>query len=209
MKRGTTLRKRTKRKETCEMDDFLGGCFSRVMVRPCRYTRSSESQGSLHSSTIEEQKSNTFFPNVADNIKVPEIMHRGTEKKNRQLIETLKQTIMALVYGITVVGSREQLKRRKHGATTTDVHSVAISSRLDVIRFSTRLVSVAEDSEDETTILVEHAGYTYISSVQLMKDESEKLLERATFAENRMTKGYGFVKRDMLIKLRKTTHGSS
>nr|GEU46967.1 UBN2 domain-containing protein [Tanacetum cinerariifolium] len=42
------------------------------MVRSCRCTHSLESKGSLRSSSVEEQRSNTFFPNVAGNIKIPE-----------------------------------------------------------------------------------------------------------------------------------------
>ncbi|GKA77240.1 hypothetical protein Tco_0783701, partial [Tanacetum coccineum] len=40
-------------------------------------------------------------------------------------------------------------------------------------------------------IKVEHVRYTYISSIRLIKNESKKLRERATLAENETTKGYG------------------
>nr|GFA58723.1 hypothetical protein [Tanacetum cinerariifolium] len=100
------------------------------MVRSCRYTHSSESHGSLDSSTVKEQKSNTFFPNVGSNI----------ERDRENDPTTYRNSKVA------------NLLIRQHGAATTDVHSVAISSRLGavIIRFSTRLVSVAGDSEDET-----------------------------------------------------------
>nr|GEV18869.1 hypothetical protein [Tanacetum cinerariifolium] len=41
---------------------------------------SGEQSGSLHSSTVEKQKSNTFFPNVAGSIEVHGIMQRDSEK---------------------------------------------------------------------------------------------------------------------------------
>ncbi|GJZ50117.1 hypothetical protein Tco_0604307 [Tanacetum coccineum] len=74
------------------MDDLLGGSFSRAVVRSCRCTHSSKSEGSLRSSSIEEQRSNTFFPNVADNIEADGLLvRRHKDEEDKRLVSVLNE----------------------------------------------------------------------------------------------------------------------
>ncbi|GKB41356.1 endoplasmin [Tanacetum coccineum] len=102
------IRKRDDTVATDHASVFLCS-FSRVMVRSCRCTRSSESERSLRSSSAKEQRSNTFFPNIAGNIEL--YTHKVRWKPNVTGSVRLKNEKMAI--RISSTSNKEQLERLK------------------------------------------------------------------------------------------------
>ncbi|GJW66122.1 hypothetical protein Tco_0118006 [Tanacetum coccineum] len=105
------------------------------MVRSCRCTHSSKSEGNLHSSSIEEQRSNTFFPNVADNIEAdgwivtPSLLQNLNQVRPTKLWGVYtKLKIFNMTVEVEVVVAAEAVSKRKGNPKVDDAAEVGVAA---------------------------------------------------------------------------------